>query len=231
MNVDIFKILAEKIEKGGENSPFLLLNPNLELFHPQLESFIKSLLLKQEMDVLSLFVLADTGESIKIEEIKNFLGNAQIRSRFAFQVFIIENFSRATIQAQNSCLKMLEEPGEWNIFILTNQSESWILETILSRVQIFSTKKNLQNDSSQIQFFLHLIESYKEKQSMELLRYISKEKIEKQEAIFFLQALVEYIRKTGKLWHFLGKISDDIGAIEKYNANPRSIVDLYVLRI
>jgi DNA polymerase III delta prime subunit len=65
---------------------------------------------KNEIDTQSLFHLQDTGEALKIDEVKRFLSQGSVRPRFAFQVFFIENISRMTLQAQNACLKFFEEP-------------------------------------------------------------------------------------------------------------------------
>lgn len=104
----------------------------------------EQLLQQFQIDKNSLFVLEDTGESIKIEEIRKFLSSANEKPRFLFQVFIIENISRLTLQSANACLKFLEEPGFGNIIFLTNQSEAEVLDTILSRVQTIRSEKNLK---------------------------------------------------------------------------------------
>jgi DNA polymerase-3 subunit delta' len=50
-------------------------------------------------------------------------------------VIIIENAEKMTIEAQNSLLKILEEPPEWAVFILTSTDISTLALTIRSRSQ------------------------------------------------------------------------------------------------
>lgn len=136
-------------------------------------------------------MLLDTGETLKIEEVKQFMTQAQNKPRFAFQIFYIERFSRMTPQAQNACLKFLEEPGEGNIVILTNPSEAGILETILSRVQNYTFFSGEHTQTHQ--FFHDMIVSHTQKKSDELVRYFFSAKLEKQEYLAFLQTVLSYI--------------------------------------
>lgn len=54
------------------------------------------------------------------------------------QVFIIDNAEAMGIDAQNSLLKLLEEPNSTTHFILTTHAPSALLPTILSRLQQIS---------------------------------------------------------------------------------------------
>lgn len=53
-------------------------------------------------------------------------------------VFVLNNFSSATPQAQNALLKTLEEPPESTVFILLCESTSSVLPTIISRCRRIS---------------------------------------------------------------------------------------------
>lgn len=225
---NIENILWEKIQAGGEISPFLFCSQNLELLHEQLIRTFSSLRAQFWLDTQSIFMLYDTWETIKIEEVKQFLLHAQTKPRFAFQIFYIESFSRMTPQAQNACLKFLEEPGEGNIVILTNQTESWILETILSRVQkyiIFS-----KNSISGSQFFYDMISNSRKKRSDELVRYFFGAKLEKQEYVLFLQTLLSYYLEHREMFDSLDELQEDIQGILQNNLQARYIVDKWILR-
>lgn len=56
------------------------------------------------------------------------------------RIFIIDYAERATAQAQNAFLKLLEEPGDDIHFILISHSTTKILPTILSRVHSINLK-------------------------------------------------------------------------------------------
>ncbi len=225
----IYDILVEKMQKGGEISPFLFLASNLELLHSDIEISLKQICSTFLFDAQSIFFLRDSGESLKIETIKTFLRQAEVRPRFAFQIFVIEHISRMTSQSQNACLKFFEEPGEWNIVILSNPSESGILETILSRIQTitFGSQKTFEKNA----FFFSLIESHIAKKSPELIQYFFSAKLEKQEYGDFLRTLLLYIIETGNYLDLIDELQEDITGVLKNNLQGRYIVDKYIIKI
>jgi len=149
----------------------------------------------------SLFYLPDDGQSLKISQVKDFFSKSFEKTRFAFQIFCIENADRMTREAANSCLKILEEPGFGNIIFLTNKSESGILDTILSRVQIVRLEYISQANFSQE--YYDMIENYLKYQDMKLFSYFFTEKLERKEYGLFLQTLLYYAQKNALYWDFL----------------------------
>lgn len=224
-------ILFQALYKTGEISPFLFLSENLELLHAELSTLLGEIIQEFSLDALSVFRILDNEESIKIEEIKLFLRSAEVRPRFAFQIFYIEHLSRMTVQAQNACLKFFEEPGKGNIVILTNPSEAGILETILSRVQKIQTLA--PRDARSNPFFHSLLSSHREKKSDELLRYFFQAKLEKAEYVDFLQTLLITILESGtqKERGLLWDLEEDIQGILQNNLQGRYIVDKYILKL
>lgn len=229
MQVNKFNVLQQQIEKGGEISPFLFLSPNLEILHSELMSFVVWLLSEYNIDLQSLFHISDSTEAIKIEEIKKIITNGEIKPRFQFQVFLIENISRMTVQAQNSCLKFFEEPWEGNIILLTNSSQSGILETILSRVQTISLNKGILSSGSE--FYYDMIQSYSQMQSDELVRYMFSAKLEKLEYVEFLKSLIEYISRNKVHIDLLDELHEDMNGILKNNLQGKYIADKYIMKL
>ncbi len=134
-----------------------------------------------------------------------------------------------TTQAQNSCLKFFEEPWEWNIIILTNSSESGVLETILSRVQSISMQKT--NTSQISEFYYDMIYSHAQQQSDELIRYMFSAKLEKQDYVSFLMSLIEYISKNSEFIWLLDEIHEDVNGILKNNLQGKYIADKYIMKL
>ena len=62
------------------------------------------------------------------------------------KIYILKNGQNMNEQAQNAILKILEEPPSYVFFIILTTSKSTMLETVLSRVQVFS----LLSDEEQI---------------------------------------------------------------------------------
>jgi DNA polymerase III gamma/tau subunit len=71
---------------------------------------IEKLFTRFEVDRHHIHILKDDGESIKIEGVRKFIQQSNLRSSGKFQIFVIENISRLTLQSANASLKFLEEP-------------------------------------------------------------------------------------------------------------------------
>lgn len=54
------------------------------------------------------------------------------------KIYILKNGHNMNEQAQNAILKILEEPPPYVYFIIVTESKSTMLETVLSRVQVYS---------------------------------------------------------------------------------------------
>ena len=140
------------------------------------------------------------------------------------------NFSRANIQAQNSCLKKFEEPWTKNLYFITNKSESWILETILSRVQII--KLDIKQTNIENNFFLSLLqETIENKNPRNLLNYFFKWKLDKSDYISFLETLIDYSKKNLIFINYLEEIFDDLNMIKTNSLLAKITTDKWLIRI
>lgn len=230
MNRDIFQKIQINMETQEVFQPILFLSDNLELFHQELKNFIYSFFSDQNIDKNYLYVLSDHGEKIKINEVREFFWKWVMKPSFWNQVFLIENILRATQETYASSLKFLEEPWVWNIVFLTAQSEAWIPETILSRLQIihFSSEKIKQKND----FFYQLIDDYFWKRNMNLFKYFFQDKkIQKEDYINFLDTFIFYIQENLIFWDILEKVIETKELIEKNNALPKYEIDRLFLKI
>ncbi|HSW85752.1 MAG TPA: hypothetical protein VLF79_04060 [Candidatus Saccharimonadales bacterium] len=83
-------------------------------------------------------------KSIGIDEIRQLDGfmSLKVPSNEVYnRIIIIEDSHLMTIQAQNALLKLLEEPPEFSVIILTSAKEKALLPTIRSRVQTMVIKQ------------------------------------------------------------------------------------------
>ena len=102
-----------------------------------------------------LHFIEPDGQSIKIEQIRS------LQREFHFKgvesdkkCYIIEHVDRMTVQAANSLLKFLEEPNGTSLAILLTENKNRMLDTIISRVQVYKFQqvssevlyKNLLNE-------------------------------------------------------------------------------------
>lgn len=225
----ILDTLLEKINKEEWISPCLFLGENLELINADVFQMAQNILQEKNIPHTYLYKLDDNWEKIKIAEIKNFTEPSHSLPGYAIQIFLIENISRFTIQSGNSCLKFFEEPWKHNVIFLTNNSESWILDTILSRVQTFQLGWVSQKNENP--FFQSIIKEISEWNNTQALNYFYKAKIEKDEYIDFLKNIIMYSKKHFVFIDRLHEIETDILWISQNNVNAKYIVDKYLLTL
>ena len=76
-------------------------------------------------------------KALGIEEIRTLQKTVFLKPFKSKQkLIVIENVDTATIQTQNALLKLLEEPPQHTIMLLTAKTEQTILPTVLSRCTI-----------------------------------------------------------------------------------------------
>lgn len=227
----MFHLLNEQMNKKGGPTPFLFLySQSSELYYEKLYRELWALRKDLSIDAYSIYRLKrDQEDTHKITQVKKFIDNWNIRPGHGFQVFVFEDFWRLTVQAQNACLKFIEEPWNGNIIILTAPSEKGILDTILSRVQIYNegyTYTSVENP-----FFISLIKNALSWDKISLVKYFFSQKREKEEYVDFLKTLLYYLIQESTHLHLHKRLHDDIIGIESNNFIARSIVDIYILEL
>jgi len=229
INKNITKNIIKQINKGDKKSPFLFLWKNPELLNSDVINLWLELLKHFEIPSTYLFKFSDDWKKIKVKEIKEFIEFSNSKPPYKFQIFLIENISRFTIQAGNSMLKFFEEPDVTNIIFLTNTSESGILDTILSRVQTIDLwwSSIIKEDN----FIYSILSNYINKKDSEILSYFFRNKLEKQDYINFLENLIVYSKKNLVFIDYLSEIDEDINTIKQNNVSGKYIVDKWLLRI
>ncbi len=95
--------------------------------------------IEPQNNVISIDVIRELQTKLHLRTV----GKSPIR-----RVVIIEAAHTMTIEAQNALLKMLEEPPEDTIFILTARSNRSVLPTVYSRTQHIELKLPSQSDVS-----------------------------------------------------------------------------------
>ncbi len=229
MKNNIIDNIIWKINKGDKKPPFLFLSKNSEIWNSEVKNLASELLKEFDIPLSYLYTLEDNWEKIKIKDIKEFIEFSNSKPPYKFQIFLIENISRFTISAWNSLLKFFEEPDETNIIFLTSTSESWILDTILSRVHtinLWGQEKNKKND-----FLYSLIKNYHLNKNTEIISYFVRNKLEKQEYIDFLNNLIIYAKENMILIEYLDEIEEDINLIKQNNLLAKYTVDKWILKI
>ncbi len=227
---NFFSKIRQTIQKGGEISPFLCVGKPLAQIQQNLREGIETLCDDFWVDKNYIFTLKDAWESLKIGEMKEFITHSYQKSSFDFQVFIIENYARATIEASNAALKFFEEPWIGNIIFLTSESEAGILDTILSRVTIermWDTNSQYEIDT----LWRDRVLRYIENRDQELASIIYQDKIEQAEATGFLLSLLSLHSEWRITLQDIADFEQDMQGLQKNNLLPRYIVDKYFLQL
>lgn len=77
-------------------------------------------------------------ENFLVEDSISIIKNANVKPMLIKnKIFIINNMDKSTVQAQNKLLKILEEAPKDVIFLLNSTNLNGILQTIISRTQVF----------------------------------------------------------------------------------------------
>lgn len=228
-NKNISENIIGQINKGGKKSPFLFLGKNSEISNSIVKNLWLEILKHFEIPSNYLYILEDNWKNIKVKDIKEFVELSNSKPPYKFQIFFIENISRFTTQASNSMLKFFEEPDVTNLIFLTNASESWILDTILSRVQTIELwwQSTINKDN----FIFDMIKNYINKKNTELISYFFRNKLEKQDYINFLDNLIIFSKENFIFINFLEEINEDINVIKQNNVNAKYVVDKWLLKI
>lgn len=80
-----------------------------------------------------------SARSFSVDKVRKIRDDAFIRPNEAdYKIYILGNCQCMSEQAQNALLKILEEPPSYAIFILTADTKSALLDTVLSRSAVFS---------------------------------------------------------------------------------------------
>ena len=229
INKSIKDNIIAQINKGDKKAPFLFLGKNNDLLNSQVKDLALDLLLEYNIPSSYLYTFEDNWEKIKIKDMKSFVEFSNSKPPYKFQMFFIENISRFTISAWNSLLKFFEEPDVTNIIFLTNISESWILDTILSRVQTINLwwVEKIKKDD----FLFSMLKNYIEKRDTEILSYYFRTKLEKEEYINLLENIIIYSKENLVLIDYLEEIDEDINAIKQNNVMAKYVADKWLMKI
>ena len=164
---------------------------------------------------LKIIERTKTKKSIGIEEVRPVSNYLKIKPLGKIKVVIVKEANLLTIEAQNSLLKILEEPPEYaQIFLEGNTIES-LLPTILSRcVKIKLSNAEILIPESEF-FKMTLAERF------DYMEALSKQ--EKEEIISFLTNTLKILKKPENKIELenLNLLLSTIENLSKFNVNTR----------
>ncbi len=168
-------------------------------------------------------VFEDDGESIKIETVRKILERLSMTRQAPYKILLVQSLERMGVEAANSFLKMLEEPPERTVFIMTTDNVRLILPTILSRVRV------VQFNSVSQGYLKEKLESLypeRDKETLETVSLLSMGKTGK--AVHLMEhpeSLAEYLKIYHDIQNFFAyrSIVERFSYIEEMAEDPKKI--------
>ena len=177
-------------------------------------------------DFLKLEV-EEKSKNIKINQIREAKNFCSMTTSGKCKIVYIKNAELMTIEAQNSLLKILEEPGQNNYFILQTKNKYKLLSTILSRCVHFNLK--IENE---VEYRKELdFENMKKLSFFEIYEKLSDTLNELKDINEFLKILInsnsDNVIENKKFLEVLLELEQ----LTKYNINKDSIIGYIVFNI
>ncbi len=157
-------------------------------------------LLNKELNIvinptsINTLVLNTDKNSLGIGDLEEILPWVSVKSDYE-KLVIIEEAEKLTPEAQNSLLKVIEEPPEDSLVILITANSDLLLETILSRCILIS--ENI-TDKVNLQLHVDLAEEFLKSDYLKKLAIIDRlaKNESRQEILIFLTEILKKIPKT-----------------------------------
>lgn len=148
------KIVSQDLNSNMLNHCYLIVSKDSVFLHEIAKHFAKEILCLGEdkpcdncnncmkvnhSNMVDVITLPRDGKTLMVEDVIEIVSDCYIRPvENEYKIYILENFDKCTVQAQNKLLKTLEEPPRNVIFILTAVSSLQVLPTILSRAKVIN---------------------------------------------------------------------------------------------
>ena len=160
------------------------------------------------------------------------------------KAIILEDAHLLTLEAQNALLKVLEEPPEHTIIILSTENKDILLPTVVSRCQIIELQKEkpelTQEDIREISFFIEQVSKLKTGDQLKRAETLAKDKDEillwlEKTIIVAREKLMEVVEKDVKkeqyYLHLLQSFQQAYKLLKTTNVNPRFLLESTLLNL
>lgn len=159
------------------------------------------------------------------------------------KAIIIPRAELLTIEAQNSLLKVLEEPPPDTFFFLATKTQESLLPTVQSRCQIISFKKQQTPvEKNDMQAFFHIVSlCASDNHISEKLYYAQKKGVTKEEAQLWVEQMIccarehlikllkENNREVLALLSFIRRLEQAYFTLKTTNVTPRMALEHLLL--
>lgn len=156
-------------------------------------SYVSDFANEHNISIFDIYTL-ETEKSLGISEVKKLANQIFLRPiKGDKKIIIVEAFYGATLEAQNSFLKTLEEPPlSTYIFILAH--ENYFLPTIISRSNVVILNKGIDLEKKEQIYFTEILENLEQNGTSYKLKLAQDLSKDKNEALSFLEKFIVFIR-------------------------------------
>ena len=145
-------MIKEHLDKNNLHHAYLIEGKASEIF-PDIVKFVASLGINTEANPDFVRISLD---SFKIEDARNLKSYAAEKGFSPAKKIFIISANHFLLEAQNSLLKMFEEPIENTHFFLIVPDTNFFLKTLVSRFYLISTKQNLAEETEEAKKFISM---------------------------------------------------------------------------
>lgn len=187
-------------------------------------SHLKEFIAKNKISRSLIFEIKPTKEEISIDQIREIKKIVSIKTE-GKKLILFYSFHKATTEAQNAFLKILEEKGEDNYFLIGTTFIHQILPTVLSRSRIINLKTPVDIDKRKIEIEINNFFANKD--------FVVGSKEQAKEIIMALiLRLYEQKKYQGPYFSLLIKKGIEfLRLLEDNNLSPQLTVDNYLILI
>jgi len=178
------------------------------------------------------FEIIPENKQYSINQIKEVARNIVI-SNPSKRVYLLRNFYQSSLEAQNSFLKILEEPPERVLFVLTTNNVNNLIPTIVSRTIIVNLSKK---NHPKINFSINnLLEKLITRKSLDFLGEKQFTVVNKERAMNIVDEIIIYFKERlsfdKKAGIILKKTLKLKSLLERNNLNPQLTIDSILIFI
>jgi len=181
-------------------------------------------LLGLQKQTLDESIISTENASISIKDLEDLSEKVNKRSSNLKLVLII-NSEKLTSEAQNSLLKLLEEPAHNTLIVLHTTNSGKLLETIKSRCEIVYDVKEIEDEErNNIEF---LFKDFAQKEYLEKIKVVEKFLKDYNNKESYKKAVIVILNELAKKRIYLDKVSKVEKAYKGIDANvsPKLVFD------
>jgi len=196
-------------------------------------SYVETLLKERGVNFLDVN-LQIYEKAMGIEDVRNIQGQILLKPfRGKEKAVIVDAYENITREAQNALLKILEEPPNNTIIIITATKKELFLPTVLSRCKVIILQekeiKLTKEDLSEFQNILNILLNGKIGDKLRIAQDITKDKGDAalwlEKMAVFLENKLKQNNKDVKLLSFLEELQKTYKTIKSTNAGQRTALE------